>query len=70
MQVPKIREKEIVRLNQKEIKELLKEAESGAGLSPRQKVFRLRWWIQPVPEIPSGAVLLHLFFSQKQNRNT
>ena len=31
MQVPKIREKEIVRLNQKEIKELLKEAESGAG---------------------------------------
>ena len=39
MQVPKIREKEIVRLNQKEIKELLKEAESGAGLSPRQKQF-------------------------------
>lgn len=39
MQVPKIREKEIVRLNQKEIKELLKEAESGAGLSPKQKQF-------------------------------
>lgn len=39
MQVPKIREKEIVRLNQEEIKELLKEAESGAGLSPRQKQF-------------------------------
>ena len=39
MQVPKIREKEIVRLNQNEIKELLKEAESGAGLSPKQKQF-------------------------------
>ncbi len=39
MQVPKIREKEIIRLNQDEIKELLKEAESGAGLSPKQKQF-------------------------------
>ena len=39
MQVPKIREKEIVRLNQDEIRELLKEAESGAGLSPKQKQF-------------------------------
>lgn len=39
MQVPKIREKEIIRLNQEEIKELLKEAESGAGLSPKQQQF-------------------------------
>lgn len=39
MQVPKIREKEIIRLNQDEIKELLKEADSGAGLSPKQQQF-------------------------------
>ncbi len=39
MQVPKIREKEIVRLNNDEMKDLLKEAESGAGLSSKQKQF-------------------------------
>lgn len=39
MQVPKIREKEIIRLNQDEIKTLLKEAESGSGLSQKQKQF-------------------------------
>lgn len=39
MQVPKIREKEIVRLNQDEIKELLREAENGEGLSKKQKQF-------------------------------
>lgn len=39
MQVPRIREKEIVRLNQEEIKDLLKEAESGNGLSQKQKQF-------------------------------
>lgn len=39
MQVPKIREKEIVRLNQEEIRNLLEEAESGARLSPKQKQF-------------------------------
>ena len=39
MQVPKLREKEIVRLNQEEIRKLLEEAESGAGLSPKQKQF-------------------------------
>ena len=41
MQVPKIPEKEIIRLNQDEIKTLLKEAESGSGLSQKQK-HRLR----------------------------
>lgn len=39
MQVPKIREKEIIRLSQDEIKQLLKEAESGDGLSAKQKQF-------------------------------
>ncbi len=39
MQVPRIREKEIVRLNQEEIRELIKEAQNGNGLSPKQKQF-------------------------------
>lgn len=39
MQVPRIREKEIVRLNQEEIRELIKEAQNGDGLSPKQKQF-------------------------------
>ncbi len=39
MQVPKIREKEIIRLSQDEIKQLLKAAESGDGLSAKQKQF-------------------------------
>lgn len=42
MQVPRVHEKEIVRLDREEMRKLLKEAECGEGLSGRQKQFHKR----------------------------